>query len=213
MSPVRVRHSLQYVQNLYDSGEDRSKLENLIRAFRGIQALPVDSKNSFFYLAGLHGLPFRGPGETNPEWWGGYCWHGTVLFPTWHRIYVLRLEDALRTIPGCHDVTLPFWDELANLPVPLSKLKEPISSSKLIESIPSVLTSQTFDLDGRTDNPLYSYTLQKALVQDVEGKNHRYSKHEGYQTVRYPLSGEYCVVVTSALYYNLRVLIYDVYQA
>ena len=197
MSSVRVRHSLQYVQNLYDSGEDRSKLENLIRAFRGIQALPVDSKNSFFYLAGLHGLPFRGPGETNPEWWGGYCWHDTVLFPTWHRIYLLRLEDALRTIPGCHNVTLPFWDELAGL-----------SDPSFREPIPSVLTSQTFDLDGRTDNPLYSYELQ-----DVEGKNHRYSKYEGYQTVRYPLSGEYCVVVTSALYYNIRMLIYDVYQA
>ena len=202
MSPVRVRHSLQYVQNLYDSGEDRSKLENLIRAFRGIQALPVDNKNSFFYLAGLHGLPFHGPGETNPEWWGGYCWHGTVLFPTWHRIYVLRLEDSLRTIPGCHDVTLPFWDEIAGLGDPSAR-----------KPIPTVLTSQTFGLDGRTDNPLYSYKLQKALVQDVQGRKQRYSKHEGYQTVRYPLSGEYFVVVTLALYYNIRMLIYDVYQA
>ena len=79
--PVRVRHSLQYVQQLYDSGEDRSKLENLIRAFRGIQALPPDDPKSYFHLSGLHGLPFRGPGETDPTWWGGYCWHESVLFP------------------------------------------------------------------------------------------------------------------------------------
>ncbi|KAF4622881.1 hypothetical protein D9613_002272 [Agrocybe pediades] len=173
----RVRHSLAYIQYLYDSGEDRTKLENLVRAFRGIQALPPDDHNSFFYLAGLHGLPYRGPGETDPKWWGGYCWHGSVLFPTWHRIYVLKLEDALRSIPGCQDVTLPFWDQLANLDAPGQPL------------IPSVLTSPTFELDGRTDNPLYSYTLQKELVQIVEGTNHRYSKHKGYNTVRYPLSG------------------------
>jgi hypothetical protein len=81
------------------------------------------------------------------------------------------------------------------------------------ETVPSVLTSQTFELDGRTDNPLYSYSLQKELVQNVVGPNHRYSKHKGYQTVRYPLSGEYCVVLTSAPCYDLRMLIHDVYQA
>ena len=112
MSSLRVRHSIQYIQYLYDSREDRSKLENLIRAFRRIQELPPTDPKSFFHLAGLHGLPFRGPGKTDPDWWGGYCWHETVLFPTWHRIYVLELENALRSIPGCQDVTLPFWDEL-----------------------------------------------------------------------------------------------------
>jgi tyrosinase len=176
MSSIRVRYSLQHVQYLYDSGEDRLQLENLIRAYRGIQALPPDDPNSFFQICGFHGLPFRGPGETDPTWWGGYCWHATVLFPTWHRAYLLRIEDALRSIPGCQDVTVPFWDELAN-PEPAS---EP--------TIPSVLTSPTFELDDRTDNPLYSYKLQAALVNLVGG--HRSSKPEGYQTVRYPLSGE-----------------------
>ena len=180
MTPLRVRHSLQYIQHLYDSGEDPSKLENLIRAFRGIQALPPDNKKSYFYIAGLHGLPFRGPGVTDPDWWGGYCWHGMVLFPTWHRIYLLTLEDALRSIDGCHDVTLPFWDELANL-----------ERGDLIP-IPSVLTSPTFELDGRTDNPIYSYKLQQALVDNVEDQ--RYTKPEKYETVRYPLSGEYHIV-------------------
>jgi len=141
---TRVRHSLQYIQRLYDTGQDRSQLENLIRAFRGIQALAPDDPNSFFYLGGLHGLPFRGQGETDPKWWGGYCWHKTVLFPTWHRIYILYFENALRSISGCQDVTLPLWDEV------LVSADGPI---------PSVLTSPTFELDGRTDNPLYSYNI------------------------------------------------------
>jgi tyrosinase len=188
---VRTRYSLQYIQHLYDSGEDRSKLENLIRAFRGIQALPHDDPKSFFTIAGFHGLPYRGPGETDPAWWGGYCWHGSVLFPTWHRIYLLYLEDSLRSIPGCHDVTVPFWDQLVGLP----STDDPFIPS-LGPRIPSVLTSPTFELDGRRDNPLFSYKLQKALVEEVN--DHRYSKPAGYETVRYPLSGEYHVVAAPA---------------
>ena len=52
-------------------------------------------------IGGFHGEPFRGPGAQTPTWWGGYCQHGTVLFPTWHRAYLYRLENALRSIPGC----------------------------------------------------------------------------------------------------------------
>ena len=199
MSSIRIRDSLQRVQYLYDSGEDRSKLENLIRAFRGIQALPPDDPKSFFHLANLHGLNFRGPGVKDPNWWGGYCWHESVLFPTWHRIYVLRLEDALRSIPGCQDVTLPFWDELASLDSPYE-----------LAAIPSVLTSTTFELDGRTDNPLYSYTLQQPLFEVVEGANHRYSKHAGYSTVRYPLSGEYRPLAALPQNDGFQMLIYFV---
>ena len=193
MAETRVRYSLQYVQNLYDTGENRSMLENLVRAFRGIQALPPDNPDSFSIIAGYHGMPWRGPGMTDPNWWGGYCWHGSVLFPTWHRAYLLRLEDALRAIPGCQDVTLPFWDELANL----NSSTEPI--------IPSVLTSPTFELDGRTNNPLYSYTLQRAMSDTVE--DDRYNKPVGYETVRYPLSGEHCAVATSFPCYNFQALI------
>ena len=202
MSQPRIRHSLQYIQNLYDTGEDRSKLENLIRGFRGIQALPPDDPKSFFYISGLHGLPYRGPGEIDPKWWGGYCWHGSVLFPTWHRIYVLYLENALRSIPRCEDVTLPFWDELMNLEPEKRTTVDPLV-------IPSVLTSPTFELDGRNDNPLYSYSLQKDLVQKVN--DGRYSKYKGYDTVRYPLSGEYHVVAAPAPCHNIRMLICVVY--
>ena len=199
----RVRDSLQHVQYLYDSGEDRSKLENLVRAFRGIQALPPTHPYSFFVLAGYHGLNFRGPGETDPEWWGGYCWHETVLFPTWHRAYILHFEDALRSIPGCEDVTLPFWDQLLNLETAI------LESPRLI---PSVLTSPTFDLpeEGKVVNPLYSYVLQTTLNDLV--KENRYTKREGYETVRYPLSGKFRVVAAPAPCYNIRTLIYVVYQ-
>ena len=172
----RVRHSLREIEFKYTSGEDKTLLENLVRAFRGIQKLDPSDNDSFFTIAGYHGEPFRGKGMTDPNWWGGYCNHNNILFPLWHRAYLLRLEDALRNVPGCQDVTLPFWDEC-------------LSSSGGGNPIPAILTTPTFDLDGQTNNPLYSYKLQEALVESVEGANQRYSKPLGYETVRYPLSG------------------------
>ncbi|KAI8953700.1 putative tyrosinase [Xylaria longipes] len=173
MTTPRTRHSIQYVQYLYDSREDRSVLENLVRAWRGIKALPYYHPNSFFSIASFHGEPFRGPGVTDANWWGGYCNHGNVLFPTWHRVYLLRLENALRSISGCENVTLPFWDETAAPEQP----------------IPTILTSPSFELDGDHTNPLYSYTLQEAIIENVAGARNRYTKLAGYETVRYPLSG------------------------
>jgi tyrosinase len=50
---------------------------------------------SFFQVGGIHGLPnipWDGvTGIPNPRW-GGYCTHGSVLFPTWHRPYVSAFE-------------------------------------------------------------------------------------------------------------------------
>jgi tyrosinase len=87
-------------------------LDALMRAWKGIQDLKTYDPNSFFAIAGYHGEPFRGAGTTDGQtWWGGYCGHGTVLFPTWHRAYLDRLEKALQTIPDCKTVMQPFWDE------------------------------------------------------------------------------------------------------
>jgi tyrosinase len=105
-----VRRALTEIQAEYDSG-DKEALETLMRAWKGIKDLPADDPRSFFMLGGYHGEPFRDQGATDPAWWGGYCEHGTVLFPTWHRAYLYVLEKALESIPGCAGVMLPFWDE------------------------------------------------------------------------------------------------------
>ncbi|GEM46709.1 tyrosinase family protein [Deinococcus cellulosilyticus] len=173
---LRVRRSLEDLQNDYQAG-NKTELENLMRAWRGIQALPADDQKSFFVLGGYHGEPFRGAGWGNAAYWGGYCNHGNVLFPTWHRVYLLKLEDALRSIPGCQDVTLPFWDET--------------SENSLKHGIPWALTEEKFMLDGEEiDNPLRSFTFPVNIVDHLtSGDDPNYSKPRGYQTVRYPLSG------------------------
>ena len=110
---LRVRRSITELQNEYKKG-NKKPLEDLMRAWKGIKDLPPDNPQSFFVLGGYHGEPFRGAGWGSTSYWGGYCNHGNVLFPTWHRVYLLKLEDALRSIPGCADVTLPFWDETSD---------------------------------------------------------------------------------------------------
>ena len=173
MSELNVRHSVRELQAQYDAG-NKKPLEDLVRAWAGIKALSPDDLNSFFVIGGYHGEPFAGQGATDPKWWGGYCNHGNVLFPTWHRVYVLWLERALQSIvPG---VMMPYWDET--------------SEETLQKGIPDVLTSEKFTLNGKEiDNPLRSYVLQKATSDDVSGDDQRYTKPKGYETVRYPLSG------------------------
>jgi tyrosinase len=170
-----MRRSLTDIQKDYDNG-NKAPLETLMRAWKGIKELPPDDLRSFFMIGGYHGEPFRGKGEFDPNWWGGYCQHGTVLFPTWHRAYLWRLEKALQSIPGCADVMIPFWDEC--------------STESRDKGIPAALTNETFVLDGQTiPNPLRSFVLPVAIDDQVKGDDPVYSKPAGYETVRYPLSG------------------------
>ncbi|HEY0154677.1 MAG TPA: tyrosinase family protein [Longimicrobium sp.] len=175
-TPVRVRRSIEDIQQDYNAG-NKKPLEDVVRAWKGIQELPPTDPRSFFVLGGYHGEPFRGAGWGSPEYWGGYCNHGNVLFPTWHRAYLFVLEEALRSIPGCEEVTLPFWDET--------------SQESLTNGVPWALTQPTFELDGATiPNPLYSFTFPLNIKDNLSPiPDADYSKPKGYQTVRYPLSG------------------------
>lgn len=105
---LRIRRSMNDIYADYQKGatlttEDdpirkahlQKPLVDLIRAWKGIQDLSrvdPDNEHSFFKIAGFHGSPFRRAGYANPAYWGGYCNHGNVLFPTWHRAYTERLE-------------------------------------------------------------------------------------------------------------------------
>jgi len=169
-------------RSIYDLVDDRENgkpeaLDALIWAWKGIQELPPGDPNSFFVIGGYHGEPFRGAGTTDGQtWWGGYCEHGTVLFPTWHRAYLHRLEKALQSIPGCESVMQPFWDEC-----------DPRARK---EGVPGVFTDPTYKFaDGATiPNPLKSYSLPVAIddqvTNEVTGDTSVYSKPAGYSTVR-----------------------------
>ncbi len=173
---LRVRKSIQELQDNYAKG-NKKPLEDLMRAWKGIKDLPPENPRSFFMLGGYHGEPFRGAGWGNSSYWGGYCNHGNILFPTWHRVYLLKVEEALQSIPDCKDVMLPYWDET--------------SEDSLQNGVPWALTQEKFELDGVTiDNPLRSFKFNKKITDHLSPiPDADYSKPNGYETVRYPLSG------------------------
>jgi tyrosinase len=59
---------------------------------------------SHFGLGGIHGIPYQaweGAGGNEPvegREFGGYCTHGSVVFPTWHRPYVSLYEASIISI-------------------------------------------------------------------------------------------------------------------
>ncbi|KDN87313.1 tyrosinase family protein [Kitasatospora cheerisanensis] len=67
-------------------------------------ARDANAPDSYFALAGQHGLP------------QSWCLHHEDRFNPWHRQYLLNFENALRSVPGCEAVTLPYWDISTNLP-------------------------------------------------------------------------------------------------
>lgn len=76
------------------------ELDRVRKAFQGIMALPPDDPRSYFANAAKHWLP-------GPPF---YCLHHENRYNPWHRAYLFHFENALRTVPGCQDVTLPYWD-------------------------------------------------------------------------------------------------------
>jgi tyrosinase len=179
-SKLKIRRSIYDLQKEYKQG-NKKPLEDVVRAWKGIQELPPTDKRSFFIFGGYHGEPFNYRTAIDAlsatdiyAYWGGWCNHGNVLFPTWHRVYLYKLEKALQSIVP--DVTLPFWDET--------------SDEAIQNGIPKILTQEQFELDGvLIDNPLRSFTLPLPLNDNLPGDNQVYVKPAGYETVRYPLSG------------------------
>jgi tyrosinase len=81
-----------------------TELSNLKKAFSEIMARDIGDPNSYFAQAGVHGFP------------KSYCMHHIPGFNPWHRAYLVGFENALRSVPGCEDVTLPYWDLSTPLP-------------------------------------------------------------------------------------------------
>ena len=138
---------------------------------------------SYFQIAGIHGFPFitwQYPvsAVVNPD--TEYCTHGSVIFSTWHRPYLVLLEQVLheeavrianqfsdyqrpRYLRAAEDVRLPYWDWASE------------------ETIPSVVSSPTIEVvkprvngtGGRTtiDNPLFSYEFQNDLPPNAPGQD------------------------------------------
>ncbi|KAI0297811.1 photo-regulated tyrosinase [Multifurca ochricompacta] len=100
-----------------------------IQALTAMQKDKQTNSTSHFGIGGIHGVPYiqwEASGDSKPVKWDGYCTHGSVLFPTWHRPYVALYEQVLqhhalekaktyqvdreRWIAAAENLRAPYWD-------------------------------------------------------------------------------------------------------
>ncbi|MEM7086030.1 MAG: tyrosinase family protein [Bacteroidota bacterium] len=146
--------------------------ENLLKAFQGIMDLDNDDPNSFYQLGGIHWYP----GNT-------YCEHHIHPFLAWHRAYILQFENALRSIPGCEDVTLPYWD-ISDDRYPEIFSEGPFANyivpEEFLEQYPWEVTNGSLKADGsiiRYDEATYNENKWKYIrdaTHDPTNKNKVY---------------------------------------
>ncbi|KAI0451980.1 tyrosinase [Xylaria acuta] len=118
---------------------DKTQFILYLLALKRLQAVDPANRDSYFQIAGIHGYPYSPwdePSTTQKEIGRkGYCVHASVLFPPFHRPYMLLYEQRLYEImvneiipkyPAYKDKYLeaartwrhPFWDWAKNPRVP-----------------------------------------------------------------------------------------------
>ena len=116
---ARVRKSLSELST--------AEVNKVKLAFEGMMARDVDDPEGYFQIAAVHWFPNQPPPHA------AYCQHHTAHYHMWHRAYLLRFENAMRTVPGCESVTLPYWDFTETLPAWTNL--SPFKSYKLPEEV------------------------------------------------------------------------------
>ncbi|MGB3464175.1 MAG: tyrosinase family protein [Cyclobacteriaceae bacterium] len=115
-SGLRVR------KDIHDLTDDEEKL--LIKAFKGLMDRDPKSASeydpndkSYFSIAGTHWYPAP-----------TFCQHHIYNYLPWHRFYLIQFEDALRSVPGCEEVTLPYWNIEESETIPEFFNKDPFKN-------------------------------------------------------------------------------------
>ena len=148
---------------------DPDIFDMFVRAMRDLQDDMENEDTSYYQVAGIHGFPYVGWQEdedfTPPNPGRGYCTHGSAIFTTWHRPYLLLQEQLLcekaRDIAGAANgtygaqrwqdaaerVRLPYWDW---------------SASESESRIPDVMKQTSITVNGPEgpetfENPLFNY--------------------------------------------------------
>lgn len=156
-------------KNLADIELDSEELKLLKLAFSGVMNRDQNDPQGYFMLAGIHWLP--GPQV--------YCRHHENAYNPWHRAYLIHFENALRSVEGCENVTLPYWDILDKT-VPDALSQEPLNSYEIKQELTS-LDGQRFYL-GPTVRNDHADIVSKVYSQsrDIPGKIARAFAAQGH---------------------------------
>eukprot|EP00798_Chlamydomonas_sp_ICE-L_P014953 gene14953-21009_t len=141
--------------------QEYSRMRDLyLQAMLEIQEMPYDDPDSFFAIGMIHGeaaIPYRGvvneshpfTDVNDPNRWYGYCDHSGTIFPTWHRPYVLILEQTLakraKAIAKQYKHAKKDWKEAArNLRFPYWDWAA--ASLKVDKKFPPILIEKTVEV-------------------------------------------------------------------
>lgn len=158
------------------------------------------SRSSFFQLGGIHGWPratydkvphrpmLSGPRRDV----AGYCTHGTVFFPTWHRVYMLAFEKALTDVAKRIAATYPA-NERANYVSAANELRLPywdwLAANTPEERTPPILWDTQVTINTPTgsrsiDNPMSAYRFAYTQEPNKNPANVEPSVQNGATTFR-----------------------------
>ncbi|KAJ5375867.1 hypothetical protein N7517_007873 [Penicillium concentricum] len=155
---------------------NKKQVDLFIHALDNIQRLDPKERLSYFQVAGIHGQPFVRWDDPSPEpMKNAYCFHSHVIFPIWHRPYVLLFEQVVLEIiireiipqfPEAHQASwreqaeswgLPFWDWARNGRVPdLAKY-------------PTITVPRPEGGTVRINNPLFRFRMPTDKPMRSEG--------------------------------------------
>ncbi|KAH7188056.1 uncharacterized protein B0J16DRAFT_381940 [Fusarium flagelliforme] len=136
-NPIQLSLYIRALENFQGRSFEDVKSYFQIAGIHGLPAIPWDNdpvpiEAAESYLVDKNGNPTAGPDITKEF----YCPHNTLLFPTWHRVYVLLFEQLLWEImtegilpqvpadqqgewqDEANSWRLPFWDWAADPQVP-----------------------------------------------------------------------------------------------
>ncbi|CAG8437097.1 2127_t:CDS:2 [Scutellospora calospora] len=165
--------------DFYNNETYRPQFDLLIQSYQAIYDRPYEDMRSYYQFAGIHGLPYTtydgvtgGVHEYNnqTEWaegrWGGYCHHGDILFPPWHRPYLLLLESLL--VNEAKQIASQYPDnEKEKYTEAAKQLRHPYfdwGNEKAIEGLPEIFLTPEIEINTpkgkeKVKNPLKSFTL------------------------------------------------------
>jgi hypothetical protein len=160
---VAAATSVRLRKNINNLADDEKEL--LKKAFAGIIAFDVsepDNPNSYFNQAAVHGLPRM------------KCMHHRDQYNPWHRVFITKFEDALRSVKGCESVTLPYWD--ITTPVPALLNEPPFDKYTVAKPLggpfPTPYVTSRFDAE-RVQSGIVGFAIpsaiQNALKQSMWG--------------------------------------------
>ncbi|CAG8757341.1 27225_t:CDS:2, partial [Dentiscutata erythropus] len=167
------------VLDMYSNETLRPQFDLLVQSYQALFDRSYEDMRSYYQIAGIHGLPYTaydgvtgGAHQYNngTDWakgrWGGYCHHGDILFPTWHRPYMMLIEsqlinEAKKIAAQYPDTEKEKYVEAAN------QLRHPYwdwADLKAIKGVPQFFTDLQLELNTPTGkknvtNPLKRYYL------------------------------------------------------